>query len=258
MAVRRMHSIIAVLMVLVIAGFFVICNMEQADAYVNPSAAEETAKTEQTAASDTKAKNKTESSAKAKKKSKSSEQNNNYNNNSSSAAENSADSAQSDSDDEDILDENAFTTPGNASLGDVIRDSGSKDFYTIRTDNDNTYYLVIDHSGNMDNVYMLSTIDENDLKDFLEDESNISGSVILPEKTVTEETEPAVETPEKEPEKNRLSGIISLVVLAAMGIAGFVFFKRYRRRQEEPEEDYTENMEDDGLPTVNEDEEFLG
>jgi len=54
-----------------------------------------------------------------------------------------------------------------------------------------------------------------------------------------------------------MPGIISLVLLVAAGIAGVVLFRRYRRNAEEPEDDYSENMEGDGLPTVNEDEEFL-
>ena len=139
----------------------------------------------------------------------------------------------------------------------MVRNSDSKDFYTIKTENDNTFYLVIDHAGSYDNVYMLSTIDENDLKEFLEDEDTESGDLILPETNTNEETESKVETPEKEPEKNKLPGIISLVLIIAAAIAGVVIYRRYRQGNAEPEEDYSENMEDDGIPTVNEDEEFL-
>ena len=42
--------------------------------------------------------------------------------------------------------EQAFSTPGNGDLGDAIT-SGKKDFYTIHTKNNNTFYLVIDHAG---------------------------------------------------------------------------------------------------------------
>ena len=260
MAVRRMSSIIAVLMVIAIACFVVLCSMCRVDAMVNPSPEEENAKTVAASSSS----NQTDtgsgsSSSKTKKKSQDSTEagsNSSSSGNSSQSGSNNNSGNDSD-DDEDVLDENAFSTPGNASLGDVVRNSDSKDFYTIKTENDNTFYLVIDHAGSYDNVYMLSTIDENDLKEFLEDEDAESGSLILPETNTNEETESKVETPEKEPEKNKLPGIISLVLIIAAAIAGVVIYRRYRQGNAEPEEDYSENMEDDGIPTVNEDEEFL-
>jgi flagellar basal body-associated protein FliL len=237
MAVKRLSSIIAILLVMAIGGFMVICSMTYADAMVEPSESEETAK----AAADHSGSMDAAESEKSKEKSKSDE----------------GTSKSSSESDDDVVKENAFTTPGNANLGDYIKSSGKKDFYTIRTENDHTYYLVIDHAGNMDNVYMLSAIDENDLKDFLEEDDGGSGAVVLPEKDVTEEPAAEAEVPEeKEPEKNRTSGIISLVLLMAAGGAGFVLYKRYRINSEEPEEDYSENMEGDGLETVNEDEEF--
>lgn len=254
MAVRRMHSIIAVLLVLVLTGFVVICSMGTADAMVDPSPDEETAKAAQAASTDSGTSGSTSSTSSNTKKTKKSS------NTSAGSGENgsteSDSNSDSDSDEEDVIEENAFSTPGNASLGEVIRDSGSKDFYTIKTDNDNTYYLVIDHAGSMDNVYMLSTIDEDDLKDFLEE--NSSGSLILPETQTQEEAAPAVDTQQQEPEqKSKTSGIISLAVIALAAIGGVIAFMRYRRRNEVPEDDYSEGMEDDGIPTVNEDEEFL-
>ena len=249
MSVRRMNSIIAVLLVIAIAGFFVLCDMCQASAMVEPSQAEEQAKAA-AASSNQEQADTSSGTKKAKTKNKSS---------SSASAESDSQSGSSsnDSDDEDVVDEKAFSTPGNATLGDMIKSSGSKDFYTIRTDNDNTFYLVIDHSGNMDNVYMLSAIDENDLKDFLDDSDESSGTLVLPETVQPETTESAPETTESKKEESRIPGIISLALLIAGGIAGVVLFRRYRRDAEEPEDDYSENMEGDGLPTVNEDEEFL-
>jgi len=260
MAVRRMSSIFAVLMVIAISGFFVLCSECQVDAMVDPSPSEEQAKAASASAS---SQTQTDASTASKKTKKKSSESTDNNSQSGSTSNSSADSVRSgsgnnnESDDEDVVDENAFTTPGNATLGDMIKSSGSKDFYTIRTDNDNTFYLVIDHSGNMDNVYMLSAIDENDLKDFLEEDAEDSGSIVLPETVQPEQSESEADTAEKEPEKNSLPGIISLVLLIAGGIVGAVMFRKYRREAEEPEDDYSENMEDDGLPTVNEDEEFL-
>ena len=257
MAVRRMNSIIAVLLVIAIAGFFVLCDMCQVDAMVDPSPTEEQAKAAATESSQTDSSSGTTSGTKKTKTKNSSSSSASTGSNSQLGSGSNDSAGSNDSDDEDVVEENAFSTPGNASLGDMIKSSGSKDFYTIRTDNDNTFYLVIDHSGNMDNVYMLSAIDENDLKEFLENDDESSGSLVLPETVQPETTENVPETTEKKQEQNRIPGIISLVLLVAAGIAGVVLFRRYRRGAEEPEDDYSENMEGDGLPTVNEDEEFL-
>ena len=63
----------------------------------------------------------------------------------------------------------AFTTPGNAQVQDDITEDGSKEFLTITTKNNNTFYLVIDRSASTENVYLLSQSDENDLQEFLKD-----------------------------------------------------------------------------------------
>ena len=57
----------------------------------------------------------------------------------------------------------AFSVPGTATLQDSITDGSSKEFYTIRTANNNTYYLVIDKSATSNKVSMLSADEENEL-----------------------------------------------------------------------------------------------
>ena len=39
--------------------------------------------------------------------------------------------------------EQGFSTSGNGDLGDEIKNSSGKDFYTIRTKNNNSFYMVI-------------------------------------------------------------------------------------------------------------------
>ena len=231
--------------------------MGTVNAYVDPSASEEATKAAQAAddSGTTKKSSDTDTSKTAKNKSSSSSASSSSGSADSDSSSGSTASGDSD-DDDDVVEENAFSTPCNASLGDVIRDSGSKDFYTIKTDNDNTYYLVIDHEGNMDNVYMLSTIDEEDLKDFIE--NNSSGSLILPETETQQEETPDIETQEPEPQqKSKASGLVSLAIILLTAAGGGIAFMRYRRRNEEPEDDYSEDMEGNGIPTINEDEEFL-
>lgn len=156
--------------------------------------------------------------------------------------------------------EQGFTTPGNGDLGDEIKNSSGKDFYTIRTKNNNTFYMVIDHSNNTENVYMLSLIDENDLAEFMEQteketEAEVTPAVIIPETPPTEAPQqPETTEPETEPEKqapvrNNTILILGIAVLAA---ALIYYFKVYKPKHEE-EDDENEGIEiGDGLPTEQE------
>lgn len=151
----------------------------------------------------------------------------------------------------------AFSVPGNAEVLDDVTDGSSKEFLTIRTENNNTFYVIIDRATNQENVYMLSNIDENDLQEFLEEGSTgITGetSVVLDEQPTT--TPAVAETlPEEEaPKTNTNKGaLIAILAIALCGLAGYYYFKIYKPKKEE--EDYEdENMEiSDGLETVNED-----
>ena len=155
----------------------------------------------------------------------------------------------------------AFTTPGNAQVQDDITEDGSKEFLTITTKNNNTFYLVIDRSASTENVYLLSQIDENDLQEFLKD-----GAVSVSEKqepaVVLEEesqTGASAETgQEKEPEEEvsgNTAGLIVIFLAAGAGIAAYYFLKIRKKKAIEEEED-EEGLElDDGLETVDEREE---
>lgn len=154
----------------------------------------------------------------------------------------------------------AFSIEGNAEVVDHITDGSSKEFYTIRTANNQTFYLVIDHSNTMNNVYMLSAIDENDLQDFIEEESMDSGVLLEPSEAETEtnsedagvieeeissdETEEIREETQKQEEQQsgnwkHLAGAgIGAAILAAV----FWFVKRKQEKAGKKEE-ASENIE---------------
>lgn len=152
-----------------------------------------------------------------------------------------------------------FSVPGNGQLVDDKSGDGTKQFLTVQTKNGNTFFLVLDRSNNMENVYMLSMIDENDLAEFLEETEKESEkktpSIILPET----ETKPEVKEPEKEVKEEKAGGtntgtLFVVIVLLAGGAVGYYYFKVLKPKREE-EEAESENMEiyDDGV-YINEDE----
>lgn len=157
--------------------------------------------------------------------------------------------------------DDAFSVDGNGEVLDNVMDQKSgKEFYTITTANNNTYYLIIDHSSNTKNVYMLSMIDENDLKEFLSEEE--------PEATEDTGTEPSVDfgdepsgddTPDdsepEEPKKdnNILGTVLIILVLGAIAGGGYFYFKIYKPKKEAQIADEDMEYVDEGV-TINEDE----
>lgn len=158
--------------------------------------------------------------------------------------------------------DDAFSVDGNGEvLDNVVDEKSGKEFYTITTANNNTYYLIIDHSSNTKNVYMLSMIDENDLKEFLSEEE--------PEVPEDTGTPPAVDfgdepsgddTPDdsepEEPKKNNniLSTVLIILVLGAIAGGGYFYFKIYKPKKEAQISDEDMEYVDEGV-TINEAEE---
>lgn len=158
--------------------------------------------------------------------------------------------------------DDAFSVDGNGEvLDNVVDEKSGKEFYTITTANNNTYYLIIDHSSNTKNVYMLSMIDENDLKEFLSEEE--------PEVPEDTGTPPAVDFGDEpsgddipddrepeEPKKNNniLSTVLIILVLGAIAGGGYFYFKIYKPKKEAQISDEDMEYVDEGV-TINEDEE---
>ena len=150
-----------------------------------------------------------------------------------------------------------FSVAGNGELLDDITDDETKQFLTVQTKNGNTFFLVIDRSRNSENVYMLSLIDEYDLKEFIEEEEpepvEEKPAVIVEEP----QPEPEKEEPQPEPEKGGMGigALLSIILLGAGGAYGYYYFKILKPKREE-EEAESEDLEFyDGGAYINEDQE---
>ena len=135
--------------------------------------------------------------------------------------------------------------------------AGGKEFYTISTKSGKVFYLIIDNDSKQDNVYFLTEVDNEDLMNF-----TLSDTVTLPavdtvyatledkpEPTpMTEVTpEPETEQPETEvqmpEEQSKLPGYVLLGILCTGALAGAYYFKIYRPKQDDfDDEEYEEDL----------------
>ena len=57
-----------------------------------------------------------------------------------------------------------FSIKGNGEVVDDLSNDSSKQFITVKTKDNQTYFMVIDRAQSTENVYMLSMVDADDLK----------------------------------------------------------------------------------------------
>lgn len=152
-----------------------------------------------------------------------------------------------------------LTPDGTGTVVDNATDGDGKEFFTIITEDESVFYLVIDRQRNSENVYFLNAVTLADLLSLAERNGD---PIILPvEQEPDPEPLPSVEpepAPEPEPAGNNNMGmpILAVAVIAVGGGAGW-YFKIYRPKQQrvsEVEEDYggeydlPEDYAEDGVP----------
>ena len=200
------------------------------------------------------------------------------NNGSNAAAEIDGDSIDLDSFFENLFNifggTDALTPVGNLTLiDDILQDEStisvekleneqkSKQFITVQSKNGNYFYIIIDRSGDKENVYFLNLVDETDLFALLETEeepketepeTKPSPTCICDDKCITGEVntkcevcvvtmkecggKEIVQAPpvvDPEPEKQDNSALLLLLILLAIGGGGaYWYFKMYKPKQD--------------------------
>lgn len=153
-----------------------------------------------------------------------------------------------------------FSVSGNGQSADDIPDDGSKQFLTVQTKNGNTFFMVLDRSNDMENVYMLSMIDEDDLAEFIgetqERPETEQPSVVIPETETPSVTDGPEAKKGAEEEKGGMNtgALLAVIVLLAGGIGGCYYLKVLRPRQDEDKTDGEDLEFYDGGEYINEDQ----
>ena len=149
-----------------------------------------------------------------------------------------------------------FTIAGNGEILDDIED-GSKEFYTITTQNNNQFFIVVDKARASENVYMLARVDEADVAEFIEGYTQPTATpapqVIIQQPTPAPTPQVVTTEPEEKPEGSAKVYVLACAVVLAF-IAGAYYFKVYKPKHEEDDSD-DEGMEfDDSEDEADDDE----
>ena len=183
-------------------------------------------------------------------------------------------------DQENVLPEDATPTEPSDAKAEVTEhaDESKKEFYTIKTDSEKVFYLIIDKSGENEQVYFLTEISERDLLNVTADtmqtlpQNSAITEMAIPNDTeeqtdmedlfgqqedtetdISTETEVIIE-PDVTEEKEGNSMIVYIImgIAAVIGIGAGYYFKVYKKKQEIAEED-EELFEEESYENENED-----
>ena len=175
-----------------------------------------------------------------------------------------------------------LTPDGQGTVVDNTASEGGKQFYTVYTQDDNVFYLIIDNERDSDNVYFLDTVKESDLLSLSEKDTDTQQSDVVqsaipdpePVCTCADKCAPGeVDTncpvcvlswrdcagkdaaPAPEPEKSgNNTMLLVLIAMAAVGGAGY-YFKIYKPKKDLDDADDFDDLTGEDEETVNEDEE---
>ena len=187
-----------------------------------------------------------------------------------------------------------LTPDGNLELvDDVTQESDGKQFITVQSKNDNTFYIVIDRDKDTDNVYFMNLVDEADLMALMEDgevtvkctcktrceagdvdttcpvckNNMVECTGVEEEKEVETTTEPTADDTEKTESKGSSAPILLVLLIVGLGAGGAVYYLKFKKTKTDTkdpidlddydfgddDEDDTEYVTEDDLPEKTDD-----
>lgn len=172
----------------------------------------------------------------------------------------------SDKDDDDDEDKDKTSSSETRYIENTER---GKEFYTIQTESEKVFYLIVDRNGENETVFFLTEVSERDLLNVTETSETLPQNTAVPEsaipqpETITitnnpvteelpaeeepeeEETQDEEQTEEEETEVKKKGGILSWIVLILLGgIAGGAYYF-FKFKAGGPDSEYDEDEERD-------------
>ena len=176
----------------------------------------------------------------------------------------------------------ALTPDGQGTVMDDVTNEDGKEFFTIKTPNENIFYLIIDKQRDSENVYFLNSVTESDLMALAEKDDSNSGTSAIPDpapvcicKDKCEAgavntacpvcilsmadcvgTAPAPTEPTEQPKESGNNGSMVIVLLAVLAVGGAGwYFKIYKPKHDMADAEDFDELTGGEDPMVNEDEE---
>jgi len=132
--------------------------------------------------------------------------------------------------------------------------TGSKQFFTIKTKSDKTFYIVVDESYNQQTAYLLTEASENDLLNFVNFDGNNVDSGETTVYTIPQsekkmaETQTEVSDDNNTEKKTTKGSPVGIILIAVIGGAGLYYYKFKKKDNEsEDEGDLEADGEDEEL-----------
>ncbi|MDE7260723.1 MAG: DUF4366 domain-containing protein [Oscillospiraceae bacterium] len=174
----------------------------------------------------------------------------------------------------------ALTPDGQGTVVDDVAETGSKEFFTISTKDDSTFYLVIDRERENENVYLLDTVKESDLMSLAEKDTVSQSAIPDPDpvcgcadKCVPGDVRtncpvcvlswkdcagkaPAVDpSQESAAPKDDNTSIIILVLIAVLAVGGAGYYlKIYKPKHDLDDAEDFDDLTGEDEETINEDD----
>ena len=127
--------------------------------------------------------------------------------------------------------------------------AGGKEFYTIKTDSDKVFYLVVDETNTNENAYLLTEVGENDLLNFVNYDGNKVESGELTVYSIKEDTGKLAEEPKEEveeeskeetKEETKKSPIGMIIIVIFVGVIAYIV-KFKKNKSDTSDDDFDED-----------------
>ena len=160
---------------------------------------------------------------------------------------------------DELDNENAFTPGGVATVIDNVLEQNGKEFFTIRTEAGNIFYLVVDRMRAGDNVYFLNAVTEQDLLALAERAGNpVTSTPDLESEQSPEQPQQPNNNGNTPPTQNADDNDMTTYIFigAAVVIVGGVgfYFKIIKKKRGNDDSEYEDYDDDDNYDTSTDDD----